>query len=188
MGNGHYIEVKEPLGKEPHNGISKGMSPVIRDVIKSKVISFLEEKRAYLDPTMSLLKFSSITSTNTTYLSRTVNECFGCGFRTLINKYRVEHAIERMKVEGAVTASLYKGCGFTSRSVFYSSFKQITGMTPLQLLKQITSDNGHFGRKMKETEGESGKKPTHHRPTGNSKYNKNKSYGLIDYKDRAILD
>lgn len=146
MGNGHYIEVKEPLGKESHNGISKGMSPVIRDVIKSKVISFLEEKRAYLDPTMSLLKFSSITSTNTTYLSRTVNECFGCGFRTLINKYRVEHAIERMKVEGAVTASLYKGCGFTSRSVFYSSFKQITGMTPLQLLKQITSDNGHYRR------------------------------------------
>ena len=45
-----------------------------------------------------------------------------------------------------------------------------------------------IGRKMKETEGESGKKPAHHRPTGNSKYNKNKSYGLIDYKDRAILD
>ena len=45
-----------------------------------------------------------------------------------------------------------------------------------------------IGRKMKETEGESGKKPTHHRPTRNSKYNKNKSYGLIDYKDRAILD
>ena len=154
MGNGHYIEVKEPLGKEPHNGISKGMSPVIRDVIKSKVISFLEEKRAYLDPTMSLLKFSSITSTNTTYLSRTVNECFGCGFRTLINKYRVEHAIERMKVEGAVTASLYKGCGFTSRSVFYSSFKQITGMTPLQLLKQITSDNGYY---RKENEGNRGR-------------------------------
>ena len=41
---------------------------------------------------------------------------------------------------------------------------------------------------MKETEGETGKKPTHHRPTGNSKYNKNKSYGLIDYKDRSILD
>ena len=45
-----------------------------------------------------------------------------------------------------------------------------------------------IGRKKKKTEGESGKKPTHHRLTGNSKYNKNKSYGLIDYKDRAILD
>ena len=45
-----------------------------------------------------------------------------------------------------------------------------------------------IGRKMKETEGESGKKPAHHRLTGNSKYNKNKSYGLIDYKDRVILD
>ena len=157
MGNGHYIEVKEPLGKEPHNGISKGMSPVIRDVIKSKVISFLEEKRAYLDPTMSLLKFSSITSTNTTYLSRTVNECFGCSFRTLINKYRVKHAIEQMKIEGAITASLYKGCGFTTRSVFYSSFKQITGMTPLQYLKQITSDNGHYRKEKEEKEDETGR-------------------------------
>ena len=188
MGNGHYIEVKEPLGEEPHNGISKGMSPVIRDVIKSKVISFLEEKRAYLDPTMSLLKLSSITSTNTTYLSITVNECFGCGFRTLINKYRVEHAIERMKVEGAVTASLYKGCGFTSRSVFYSSFKQITGMTPLQLLKQITSDNGHYWKEKEGNIGFQWDKAGPAQPHTNLKYNKNKSYGLIDYKDRAILD
>ena len=154
MGNGHYIAVKEPLGEESRKGISKEMSPVIRDVIKSKVMSFLEEKRVYLDPTMSLLKFSSITSTNTTYLSRTVNECFGCGFRELMNKYRVKYAIEQMKVEGAVTASLYKGCGFTSRSVFYSSFKQITGMTPLQYLKQISSDNGHY---WKENEGNRGR-------------------------------
>ena len=45
-----------------------------------------------------------------------------------------------------------------------------------------------IGRKRKETEGETGKKPAQRRLTGNSKYNKNKSYGLIDYKDRAILD
>lgn len=136
MDNEQCIVVKEPLEAVPLNGVSKGVSPVIRDIIKRKVKSFLEDKKVYLDPTMSLLKFSSITSTNTTYLSRTVNECFGCSFRTLINKYRVMHAIEQMKAEGGVTDELYKNCGFASRSVFYSSFKLITGATPLQYLRE----------------------------------------------------
>ncbi|MDO4497645.1 MAG: helix-turn-helix domain-containing protein [Bacteroidales bacterium] len=136
MDNERYNIVNELQGEMPSRARTNGVTPAIKDIIKGKVMSFLEDKKVYLDPTMSLLKFSSITSTNTTYLSNTVNECFGCSFRVLINKYRIEHAIKLMKADGEVSTDLYKSCGFASRSVFYASFKQITGSTPGKYLKQ----------------------------------------------------
>ena len=123
---------------------SRSASPVIMDIIERKVKNFLEEKKVYLDPTMSLQKFSSITSTNTTYLSNTVNDCFGCSFRTLLNRYRVEYAKTFITNDGGLVKDLYKKCGFASRSAFYSSFKGITGLTPLQYLKKSISDNAPY--------------------------------------------
>ena len=118
--------------------------PVLMENIERRVVALMEDKKVYLDPDMSLQKLSSLTSTNETYLSNTVNDCFGCNFRTLLNKYRIEHAKFQISNEGGLVKDIYKNCGFVSRSAFYRSFKQETGLTPLQFLKQIISDNGHY--------------------------------------------
>ena len=118
--------------------------PVLMENIERRVLALMENKKVYLDPDMSLQKLSSLTSTNETYLSNTVNDCFGCNFRTLLNKYRIEHAKFQISNEGGLVKDIYKSCGFVSRSAFYRSFKQETGLTPLQFLKQIISDNGHY--------------------------------------------
>ena len=118
--------------------------PVLMENIERRVLALMEDKKVYLDPDMSLQKLSSLTSTNETYLSNTVNDCFGCNFRTLLNKYRIEHAKFQISNEGGLVKDIYKNCGFVSRSAFYRSFKQETGLSPLQFLKQIISDNGHY--------------------------------------------
>ena len=118
--------------------------PVLMENIERRVLALMENKKVYLDPDMSLQKLSSLTSTNETYLSNTVNDCFGCNFRTLLNKYRIEHAKFQISNEGGLVKDIYKNCGFVSRSAFYRSFKHETGLTPLQFLKQIISDNGHY--------------------------------------------
>lgn len=118
--------------------------PVLMENIERRVLALMENKKVYLDPDMSLQKLSSLTSTNETYLSNTVNDCFGCNFRTLLNKYRIEYAKFQISNEGGLVKDIYKNCGFVSRSAFYRSFKQETGLTPLQFLKQIISDNGHY--------------------------------------------
>lgn len=132
--------------QEPPKGSvsSRNVSPVIMDIIERKVKVFLEEKKIYLDPTMSLQKFSAITSTNTTYLSNTVNACFGCSFRILLNRYRIKDAKTFILNDGGLVKDLYKKCGFASRSAFYSSFKSITGLTPLEYLKKAISDNAPY--------------------------------------------
>ena len=60
--------------------------------IYKSILYNLEIRKVYLDSKLSLEKFSSIVGTNTTYLSNAVNNYFGCNFKQLLNKYRVEYA------------------------------------------------------------------------------------------------
>ena len=122
----------------------RAMHPSTKDSIERKIKVLMEGQKVFLDPEMSLQKLCSLTSTNTTYLSNTVNDCFGCNFRTLLNRYRVELAKKQMVSDGGLVKDLFRECGFSSRSAFYASFKQISGQTPLQFLKQFTSDNAHY--------------------------------------------
>ena len=102
----------------------------MKDYIYNKVKACLEEKRMYLDPELSLIKFSKIVGTNTTYLSNVVNRHYGCNFKTLVNGYRIRHAIAVMRQGSMKLENLPMGCGFSSKSAFYEAFKKETGLTP----------------------------------------------------------
>lgn len=102
--------------------------------IYEEVLFHLESNKAYLDPNLSLIKFSSIIGTNTTYLSKAINKYFQCNFKTLINKYRIEFSI-KLLTDNNCTSSIKEialKCGFVSLSAYYASFKKVTHLSPLQ--------------------------------------------------------
>lgn len=68
--------------------------------------------------------------TNTTYLSNTVNEMFGCNLKSLINWYRVQYAKEVLRRGICRLKDIPFVCGFVSKSTFYASFKRCEGITP----------------------------------------------------------
>lgn len=107
----------------------------IQEVIYDKVIDCLENKKMFLDPDLSLIKFSKIVGTNTTYLSKTINQHFNCNFRTLVNQYRIRYAQEALKDGSIQFDHLPAGTGFTSKSSFYGWFQKITGTSPGAFLK-----------------------------------------------------
>ena len=74
--------------------------------------------------------------TNTTYLSNTVNEMFGCNLKSLINWYRVQYAKEVLRRGICRLKDIPFVCGFASKSVFYVAFRKVVGMTPLQYISQ----------------------------------------------------
>ncbi len=83
-----------------------------------------------------------VSGTNTTYLSNAVNNYFGCNFKQLLNKYRVEYA-KSLLLEGTYsTSSLFRKCGFASQSVFYAAFHKVVGASPLQFLYKAPSKRG----------------------------------------------
>ena len=89
--------------------------------IYKSIVYNLEVRKVFLDPKLSLVKFSSIVGTNTTYLSNVVNHYFKCNFKRLLNKCRVKYAKLLLDKGKHTPEELVKLCGFTSRSVFYSA-------------------------------------------------------------------
>ena len=98
--------------------------------IYKSIVYNLKVRKVFLDPKLSLVKFSSIVGTNTTYLSNVVNHYFKCNFKTLVNRCRVEYAKLLLRKEKRTADELIKLCGFTSRSVFYSAFIREVGVVP----------------------------------------------------------
>lgn len=60
-----------------------------------------------------------------------INRHFGINYYEFINRYRIEEA-KRMLAEskGASITDIYLAVGFNSKSVFYTFFKKLEGMTP----------------------------------------------------------
>ena len=104
------------------------------DEIYRKVLLNFDEKKVYLDPSLSLIKLSEIVGTNTTYLSNVVNEHWGCNLRALVNRYRIEYAKQLLESGECGVNDIPKKSGFASRSAFYSAFQKEEGVPPISYL------------------------------------------------------
>ena len=103
------------------------------DIYKD-VLHSLEVDKVFLNPSLSLMKFSVIVGTNTTYLSNVVNEHWGCNLRALVNRYRIEYAKQLLESGECGVNDIPKKSGFASRSAFYSAFQKEEGVPPISYL------------------------------------------------------
>ena len=113
----------------------------IDSLIYKNLLYQLEIKKVFLDSELSLKKLSAMIDTNQTYLSNVVNRYFECSLKGLLNRYRVEYAKELLRAGCSILENLPKKCGFASKSHFYTSFKKITGMTPIQYMTRFRQSN-----------------------------------------------
>ena len=106
----------------------------------------VERDKLFLDPHLSLNRLSTITGTNTLYLSRAINVCTGHNFKTMLNDYRIKYA-EALLKNNAIPRFSFKEfhvqCGFLSKSAFYSAFKKRMNMTPKEFLG-VCMENSDF--------------------------------------------
>ena len=119
-------------------GLNSHRKKDFEEDLYQNVLYQLEERKIYLMPDLSLIKFSQIVGTNTSYLSKVVNHRFGCNFRTLVNKYRVAYAIGLMRDlgEGCSIDEVLRQSGFASRSVSYDAFLRVMGKPPSRCLEE----------------------------------------------------
>ncbi|MFK5856841.1 MAG: AraC family transcriptional regulator [Bacteroidota bacterium] len=103
-------------------------------------------KEAYTNPELSLKSLADDLGTNTSYLSSAVNSHYNCNLPSLINKYRIDKARHLMvsdEFKHYSMEGIALEVGFKSRSVFYQSFKIITGLSPnlyVENYKLVISD------------------------------------------------
>ena len=109
----------------------------LQEQIFRSVQKILEMNKAFLDTDLTLARLSSMVGTNTTYLSRVINAAYGVNFRTLLCRYRVQFAMRLMASGMIPFPAIARKSGFSSRSVFYASFRRETGMTPYRYMRQV---------------------------------------------------
>jgi AraC-type DNA-binding domain-containing proteins len=112
------------------------MTDIRMDEIRNRLIDYLEVRKIFLEPNISLIKLSMEVGTNTTYLSNIINQYYKCNFHSVINNYRIQYA-KKLLLEGKYdVAEVVIKSGYTSRSVFFSAFQRIEGTSPLNFLVQ----------------------------------------------------
>lgn len=114
-------------------------------LICNKVKQSLEDEGLFLDPGLSLKMLSKVIGTNTVYLSRAINEGYGCSFTAMVNRYRVEYLIKRALRTKESIEEINAKCGFWSRSTFYDVFRELKGMTPKRYIESMKEKSGGRG-------------------------------------------
>lgn len=110
--------------------------------MKHALTEYFEKEKPYLDPELSLGDVAQALQTNKTYLSQLINGEFEINFYTFVNQYRMQYAIDLIKKQPKKpeTTQLIADSGFKSRSVFYKQFRETTGCSPSDYIKQVRGE------------------------------------------------
>lgn len=102
------------------------------DDLMVKFNELMTEKKVYTDTNISIKSVAEALGTNRTYLSNSINRVFNKSFPQVLAEYRVRAAIDMLNDPQcdlplkAIAAEV----GFSSASVFFTTFRNIMGMTP----------------------------------------------------------
>lgn len=107
---------------------------------EAELIVYFENDKPYLNPNLTLVDVATALSVNPTYLSRLINRQFNQNFYSFVNGYRTDYAIQLLhnrENKDITSDAIYISSGFKSRSVFYKLFREKTGLTPQDYIKNI---------------------------------------------------
>jgi len=136
-------EIFDAAPQSPLPGIESSVSKINKadPQLVDKLLSFMKDKKPYLDSELSLSKLAQAVGMNRSQLSQLINDGVGENFYDFVNHYRVEE-VKRLMVDPQMNNFNLLGialeAGFKSKSTFNLIFKRFTGLTPTEYKKNIT--------------------------------------------------
>jgi YesN/AraC family two-component response regulator len=109
------------------------LNEMLQKELWEKLLHLMDSERIYRNADLSLAELAEKLNSNTTYVSKIINDLGDSNFTTFINRYRIREACNLLtdpdssylSIEGiALTV------GFHSKSAFNGAFKKYTGKTP----------------------------------------------------------
>ena len=108
-----------------------------------KFKTLLDEEKLYLDSDLKLVDVAHALNSNTSYLSKVINQQAGQNFQYMINEYRVNAFKEKVRetdFNRFTILSVANECGFKNKSTFYRVYKNFTGENPKQFIARLSAD------------------------------------------------
>ena len=133
VGNGFGI------GNEDHDCLqSAPIDPEEKANANANALTrWMSEAKPYLNPDFKLIDLRAVLPMNRTYLSRFINDTYGCPFYQFVNRYRIDEAKHLMQEQpGMKMADVATRCGFSSRTAFTNTFTREVGISPTEWSKQ----------------------------------------------------
>ncbi len=129
------VEKELPKSKNDHLVIPEQQS----ERYLQKLMNYMSSEKPYLTSTLTLKELSDRLEINPRILSKIINEKKNQNFFDFINRYRIEDAkmilSNPAKKKMTILEVLY-GVGFNSKSVFNTTFKKYSGVTPTEYRKK----------------------------------------------------
>lgn len=123
-----------PASPEPPKENREMMELMVR------VTEVFDNNPEIYDPDFSIDRLAELTESLPRYVSQAVNEAGRTDFRTLLATYRVREACRRLSEEAhdkrVTVEAISTEVGYRSRTHFSKVFKEITGLTPSEFLRQ----------------------------------------------------
>jgi len=139
---------QEPSIDKKDNTQYKNTQNIIPDDILKSIIENLEEfelNTDFLDKKITLNSLAKRFSTNSSYLSKTINSQYNKNFANYLSELRINYTLKKLKEDKvfrkyAIKTIAYES-GFNSAETFSKSFKKIAGIYPSFYIKQIDKLN-----------------------------------------------
>ena len=99
-----------------------------------------DDKKVYLEPTLSLVNLAKRLNTTSNNLSWVLNNIYNKTFYEFVNEYRIADFINKIKLGRHKQLTLFSialEVGFNSKSTFNKAFKSTTNETPSKFIKNL---------------------------------------------------
>ena len=132
--------------KKPEKYRDSSMTDETRQSLIIKIEEALSDIDEVCDKNFSLQRLTAIVGSNTSYISRAINEHYGMTFGNLLNKLRVQEACRRMgnteKFGNLTIDAISESVGFNTRTTFTKAFRINMGMLPSEYAKLLKNQAG----------------------------------------------
>lgn len=112
----------------------------------SHINDVMSNMEAISSPDFSLQTLADMVGSNTSYVSRVINNSYHKNFKTLLNETRIREAChklaDRQQYEGYTMQVIYEAVGYRNASSFIRAFKKVYNMTPSEFQKLAAGDEG----------------------------------------------
>lgn len=109
-----------------------------KDKIYVDLIEFIEREKYFINTNITVRELALQINSNRSYVSQVINDKKAMTFHRFINGYRINEAIRLLMdpgFDGLSIEGIASSVGFISKSAFYSAFRKITGLTPVEYRK-----------------------------------------------------
>lgn len=119
--------------------LKSSLNPELADNIHKVLTDVMREKKLYTDPELTLDELAQTLNVHRNNLSQIINTYEQKSFYDYINLKRVEEFKRIVSLPGSqkfTLLGLASDCGFNSKTSFNRNFKNVTGLSPTEYLKQ----------------------------------------------------